>query len=193
VRNFCPLSTNWVPGWRPFHTILLVFSSQAKFQLTATLSTELLHSPTSYFTSLYSTELLTAPANNCFVKSKSKSKLCYDRRFSRPVCLGIKHPSRAYDQSFITVRHLRVCCCGALSLTRGRVCRFCFSVLFITCRHGPRRKRHSSIVVLVSIATETCLPSRRLGTGFINPSVYCCVRVSCERYLATTALCRITA
>jgi hypothetical protein len=41
---------------------------------------------------------------------------------SRPVSLGIKHPSGAYDQNFITVR-LRVCWCGALSLTRGRVCR----------------------------------------------------------------------
>jgi hypothetical protein len=42
---------------------------------------------------------------------------------SRPVCLGIKHPSGAYDQNFITVRQLRVCWCGVLSLTRGRVWR----------------------------------------------------------------------
>jgi hypothetical protein len=41
---------------------------------------------------------------------------------SRPVCLEIKHPSGAYDQIFITVRQLRVCWCGVLSLTRGRVC-----------------------------------------------------------------------
>jgi hypothetical protein len=37
--------------------------------------------------------------------------------------LGIKQPSGAYDQIFITVRQLWVCWCGALCLTRGRVCR----------------------------------------------------------------------
>jgi hypothetical protein len=52
----------------------------------------------------------------------SESKLCYDQRFSRPVCLGIKQPPGVYDQIFITVRQLQASCCGALSLTRGRVC-----------------------------------------------------------------------
>jgi hypothetical protein len=43
---------------------------------------------------------------------------------SRPVSLGIKHPSAAYDQIFFSIRQLRVCWCGTLSLTRGRVCSF---------------------------------------------------------------------
>jgi hypothetical protein len=42
---------------------------------------------------------------------------------SRPFCLGIKHPSGAYDQIYNTVRQLWDCWCGMLSLTRGRVCR----------------------------------------------------------------------
>jgi hypothetical protein len=41
----------------------------------------------------------------------------------RPLCLVIKHPSRAYYQIPITVRYLRVCWCGTQSLMRGRVCR----------------------------------------------------------------------
>jgi hypothetical protein len=47
---------------------------------------------------------------------------------SRPVRLGIKHPSGAYDQIFFSVRNteyvwqLRSWFRGALSLTRGRVC-----------------------------------------------------------------------
>jgi hypothetical protein len=42
---------------------------------------------------------------------------------SRSVYFGRKHPSGAYYHTFVTVRQLWICWCGALSLTRGRVCR----------------------------------------------------------------------
>jgi hypothetical protein len=36
-------STNWVPDWRPFHTNLIILSSQADFQLNSLLTNQLLH------------------------------------------------------------------------------------------------------------------------------------------------------
>jgi hypothetical protein len=62
----------------------------------------------------------------CQSQSQSQSlsfSLVLRSTVSRPIYLGIKHPSGAYDKIFITVRQLRVYWCDALSLTRGCVCR----------------------------------------------------------------------
>jgi hypothetical protein len=72
------------------------------------------------------------------IRNQSR-KLRYDRRFSPPVCLGVKHPSGAYDQIFITVRQLRVCWCGALSDE--------ITGLPFTIAASPRQRTHSRVRV----------------------------------------------
>jgi hypothetical protein len=54
---------------------------------------------------------------------KVKVKVMLRPTVSRPVRLGVKHPTGAYDQLFIAVRQWRVCWCGTVSLMRERVCR----------------------------------------------------------------------
>jgi hypothetical protein len=72
---------------------------------------------------------ITARTLNCLERRLSdesllvKVKVILRLMVSRPVCLGIKDPTGAYDQIFITVRQLRICWYGALSLTRERVYR----------------------------------------------------------------------
>jgi hypothetical protein len=68
---------------------------------------------------------------------------------SRLVCLGIKRPSGAYDQMFITVRQLRACWCRALSLTRGRVCRLqlLLSLVFAVIFGSEYRGTHDHLLL----------------------------------------------
>jgi hypothetical protein len=59
---------------------------------------------------------------------------------SRPVCLGIKHPSGAYDQIFNTVRQLRVCWYGTPYLTKR-------TGLSFTIAAGPCQRSHCRVRV----------------------------------------------
>jgi hypothetical protein len=97
-----PLGTRWSSytprHWVPFLSPPMTYSTMVEVFEPAT------------------TELLRTE----FKPLKSKSKLYYEQRFSRPICLGMKHPSGAYDQIFIPVRQLQACCCGARSLSDER-------------------------------------------------------------------------
>jgi hypothetical protein len=104
---------------------------------------------------------------------------------SRPVCLGTKHLSRAYDQIFITVRQLLVCS-GALSLTRGWVIYNCSWPLPAQTFLGPTPVWLMTIIYCLIFKTSLFIASHdvqgygggvqpRLHTGVVFFSLYLCI------------------
>jgi hypothetical protein len=90
---------------------------------------------------------------------------------SRKFCLGIKHPSVAYDQIFIAVIHLRDFLCGAFSLTRGWVCRLQLLLAL------------ASAVSLSHARTHAPTHTHRGGGRVDNTTPHCCSSVNAVRHV----------
>jgi hypothetical protein len=82
------------------------------------------------------------------------------RPTGQPVCLGIKHPSGACDQIFITVKLLQVCWCGALSLMRGWVCNLLLLLALVSAVIFGSESRGTRDHILLSQIRD--FPFRRL-------------------------------
>jgi hypothetical protein len=96
---------------------------------------------------------------------------------SWPVYLGIKHPSEAYDQIFVTIRQLRDCWCRTLSLTRGRICHLQLLLALASTRDFCLLI-YDWITYIVSRRTyrkeNTSVAQQWIYSNHIENTVFCC-------------------
>jgi hypothetical protein len=97
-----------------------------------------------------------------YVKSQSQSYITTEGQSAN--LYWYQAPSGAHDKIFIIVRQLRICWCGALSLTRGRVCRLQLLLALASAFSGPSPAGFVTIFY--------CLRFETPQTGSPGPRIY---------------------
>jgi hypothetical protein len=103
---------------------------------------------------------------------------------TRPVYFGVKPPSEAHDQIFVTVRQLLFCRCGAPSLTRGRVCRLqlllylsstvIFTAVIVSRTCYLHSQFYISAFYIVTCQESGSLWTPKIYTSTCNSGIYVC-------------------
>jgi hypothetical protein len=91
---------------------------------------------------------------------------------SRPVCLGVRHPSGTCDQFLflleISIRQLRLCYFVAPSLTRGRVCNLLSNFFWALPEQSLLGRSPAELMTIFTVSSET-LPAWRARSPYLYP------------------------